>query len=238
MTENIFHITDSFFHSVLDSIGHDVIIVSNDLEMMYMNVEASINLFRNYEQKSNENFLQMIADLKKRLKVENSDELDDLIKSTSNEINFITSTILIKLNQRGEKFYEISTSPIYDSKKGHLGRIWQFRNVTERETMDTMKTEFISIASHQLRTPLTSIRGYTDMIISGDFGEVNEELNEPLDAIKVASSEMGELINDLLNISRLERTDQEIKIVKFSIKEVISKAIDELSTKALEKIRL
>lgn len=70
--------------------------------------------------------------------------------------------------------------------------------------LDKTKDEFLSIASHQLRTPLTSIKGYVDMLREGDFGDVNQAQKDALDETFASSERMVRLINDFLNVSRLQ----------------------------------
>lgn len=69
--------------------------------------------------------------------------------------------------------------------------------------LDETKDEFISMASHQLRTPLTSVKGYLSMVIDGDVGRLNKQQRELLTQSYLSSQRMVELISDLLNLSRL-----------------------------------
>jgi signal transduction histidine kinase len=75
---------------------------------------------------------------------------------------------------------------------------------SELSMLDKTKDEFMSIASHQLRTPLTSIQGYTSMILDGDFGKTNEEQKHALSEVVASSHRMAILVDDLLNVSRLQ----------------------------------
>lgn len=72
------------------------------------------------------------------------------------------------------------------------------------QRLDEAKDEFISMASHQLRTPLTSIKGYLSMLIEGDVGEVTNEQRKLLSEAFVSSERMVRLIGDFLNVSRLQ----------------------------------
>lgn len=70
--------------------------------------------------------------------------------------------------------------------------------------LDVAKSEFISIASHQLRTPLTVIKGYLSMIQQKDFGEVPEKIQDPLEKVTKSTARIIGLVEDLLNVSRIE----------------------------------
>lgn len=72
------------------------------------------------------------------------------------------------------------------------------------ESLDRLKDEFVSIASHELRTPLTAIDGLVSMIRDGEYGSVSKELKQPLEDINTSSERLIHLVNDLLNLSRLQ----------------------------------
>jgi signal transduction histidine kinase len=75
---------------------------------------------------------------------------------------------------------------------------------TKLKELDSAKDEFISMASHQLRTPLTSVKGYISMILEGDAGEINDLQKKFLNQAFISSQRMVYLISDLLNVSRLK----------------------------------
>ena len=70
--------------------------------------------------------------------------------------------------------------------------------------LDKAKDEFVSIASHELRSPMSVIKGYVSMILAGEAGEMNQEAREDLTEIMVAIERQIRLVNDLLNVSRIE----------------------------------
>lgn len=70
--------------------------------------------------------------------------------------------------------------------------------------LDNTKTEFISIASHQLRTPLTSIKGYCSLLLEGSYGKLNTAMEEVLQRIIYSNDRLVDLVENLLNVSRME----------------------------------
>ncbi len=96
-----------------------------------------------------------------------------------------------------------------------VGCIEIFRDITEEYEIDKMKSDFISLASHQLRTPLSSIKTYTHMLVDGYMGTLSKDQTKSLKTIISATNRMNETISTLLNISRIE--SQSIAIIKKSI---------------------
>jgi PAS domain S-box-containing protein len=92
-----------------------------------------------------------------------------------------------------------------------LGRIFVFRDVTRETAVDRMKTEFISVVSHELRTPLTAIKGYVDLIVGEQTGPINATQREFLTIVQSSTSRLTALINDMLDISRIESGRVEVK---------------------------
>ena len=111
---------------------------------------------------------------------------------------------VIKQHYPGVRDLEVYAAPVTDRKGRGLGRLHAFRDVTRERELDRMKDEFVSLVSHELRTPLTSIKGYVDLLIDGDAGEVTEEQKEFLDIVKNNSDRLVLLVNDLLDVSRIE----------------------------------
>ncbi len=90
-----------------------------------------------------------------------------------------------------------------------------------------LKSEFVSIASHQLRTPLTGIKWAINLMMSGEVEKLTEEQLERLDTIKENNQRMINLVNDLLNVSRIEQGRLTLKPEKISLRKLIQDLIDE-----------
>lgn len=101
--------------------------------------------------------------------------------------------------------------------------------------LDKMKSEFVSIASHQLRSPLTAIRGYTSMLLEGSFGKLNARATEAIERIADSSRFMALSVEDYLNVSRIEAGNMRYEMSDFNLKTETEHIVDELRPTALKK---
>ena len=127
-----------------------------------------------------------------------------------------------KFNVKLEKEVESATKELRDA------------NVKLRK-LDESKSEFISIASHQLRTPLTVIKGYISMILEGSFGKISVVQRDSLDKVYQSNERLISLVENLLNLSRIESGRLQFKYENMNLETIVDSVVEELSTKAKEK---
>jgi signal transduction histidine kinase len=106
------------------------------------------------------------------------------------------------------------------------------RSNAQLQRLDEAKDEFISMASHQLRTPLTSIKGYISMLIEGDVGKVSPQQKHLLSEAFMSSERMVRLISDFLNVSRLQTGKFIIEKQPTDLAKVVAQEIDALQSNA------
>lgn len=97
-----------------------------------------------------------------------------------------------------------SAAPIRDFEGNLQGVIVVFRDVSNERALDKAKSEFVSLASHQLRTPLSAVNWYSEMLLSGDAGKLSTEQHDYVREIFEGNQRMVELVDSLLNVSRLD----------------------------------
>jgi PAS domain S-box-containing protein len=85
-----------------------------------------------------------------------------------------------------------------------LGTVSIFRDITHQVEVDRLKSEFVATVSHELRTPMTPIKGYVEFLLMGGAGEVNDQQRQFLEIIKSNTDRLSILVNDLLDVSRIE----------------------------------
>lgn len=147
--------------------------------------------------------------------------------------------ILVKKNDQ-KTIIEMTSSPVtqYGAEGGKptiIGTITTIRDITKEREVDRMKTEFISLASHQLRTPLSSIKWYTEMLLNGDAGPLSPDQTELARSVSESSQIMSEIVGALLNISRMELGKISISPKPTNLKELITACVKEVEVKYTQK---
>lgn len=149
-------------------------------------------------------------------------------------IDIIADELVIAI-QNALRFEEIQEFNVTLQKKVN-DATGKLRKTNEKlKAMDETKDEFISMASHQLRTPLTSVKGYLSMVLEGDAGEINENQKKLLDQAFVSSQRMVYLIADLLNVSRLRTGKFIIDAHSTNLADVVETEIAQLIEQAKAK---
>ncbi len=112
----------------------------------------------------------------------------------------ITETII----EIGMRVIQAHLSPVLTEAGEFLGIVTILRDITREVEAERAKTDFVSNVSHELRTPLTSIKGYSDLLLCNAVGPLNEQQHHFLEIIQGSADRLTVLINDLLDISRIE----------------------------------
>lgn len=105
---------------------------------------------------------------------------------------------------------------------------------TRLKEIDRLKSEFVSIASHQLRSPITAISGYASLLREGSYGPMTARMLEPLERIEQSSRMMATSIEDYLNVSRIESGNMKYVLTDFNLTNEAEHIADDLRSEALK----
>jgi len=94
--------------------------------------------------------------------------------------------------------------------------------------LDQLKSEFLSIASHQMRSPLTAIKGYASLILEGSYGAVSETVRQAVDKMGTATEGMISVVENFLNVSRIEQGRMKYDLAPQDVRALVHETVDEL----------
>lgn len=206
--------------AVLNTTKEGIIMIDPAGSLIFAN-KAFLHIFEIAAPDENETLQLNVRDLIKRREVFQNPDLyqKDLETLLNQKEDIITGQI--------EKVFpalqiiDWFSAPVRKEKGDVIGRIIAFRDVTKEKELERMKDEFVSIVSHELRTPMTSLGGSLSLVLDGTVGEINEDQKELLEIAKNNTTRLIRLINDILDISKIESGKIKMKSDKVSVPEIV-----------------
>lgn len=214
----------------LKSIGEGVFATDLEGKIIFMNEAAELmvgTVFADAEQKLSKETFRFVEETGSEghslLLVEN-------VLSKRRAKNLPTKAFLL----RGKKKIPVSgtCSLIRDANDDVIGAIAVFQDITKKHELDQMKDSFLSVAAHQLRTPLGSMRWTMELLLSGDLGDLPDEAKESVAQLYENSQRMVALVNDLLDVSRIDQNKGKEEKKTVDVVSVIHDAIATLAAEA------
>ncbi|MBD3311537.1 MAG: HAMP domain-containing protein [Candidatus Magasanikbacteria bacterium] len=219
--------------AILQSIGDGVLVIDNEGFIQIVNPVACKLV--NCDEKD---LLGKKYNTVYKFYDETTDELlDDFIDEAIKSGEIKNMPFGAVLRRKGEKDLPVgdSAAPIRNEKGEIVGCVVVFRDTSIEREVDKAKTEFVSLASHQLRTPLSTIRWYVEMLATDEVKNLSNSQKEYVSEIERGNIRMINLVNALLNVSRLELGTFSIEPKKVKLEPIIKSVIKELKPKIKEK---
>jgi len=123
--------------------------------------------------------------------------------------------------------------PYHSNRLMPMGVIMIIKNITETIKLDNMRKEFVANVSHELKTPLTSIKGYSETILNGGLSE--EQTHHFIKVIHNEANRMNRLVADLLQLSRFDYQKDKLNVVKFNLDDLAKEVAEKMDFVAKEK---
>lgn len=214
--------------AILTSIADGVIVNDTKGQIILANPAAGHILNMPAEQLIGRDYHDLFATFDAQGEEEAIAAMEVLLAS---EIPEATKTFKSNLETRSRVIHAL-LSPVLTPRNEFLGVVTILRDITKEVEADRAKSEFVSTVSHELRTPMTAIKGYTDLLYGGAAGPINAEQQRFLSTIKTNTDRLTALINDLLDISRMETGRVRFEPRPLQIGEVIADVVNVLAGQA------
>lgn len=220
--------------ALLSSIGEGVLAVDAQGKIILLNASGEQATGYLQEELMGNTFLQTIGMWDKDKKI--IEESNGPIRKVLTDGKTIAQEDIYLKRHDGTLFPAyLSVAATRDADDKIIGAIVIFRDITKELEVEQMKQELISIATHELRTPITGIKGYLDMILEGDAGELNPDLKDLITEVAKINQRLADLIDDLLNVGRIEQGRIEVKPVPMDLGKLIEDVVSELQIQAKDK---
>ena len=209
--------------AIVNSLAEGLVLVDGDYRVLHINPAAE-HLFNVGADQVGEELTLIVQDI----------TLARALKESQGQISLNeTVNLEVSLDQGGESTtLRIAASPFLDEAGAVLGTVYVFDDITREKEIDQMKSDFVSLVSHELRTPMTSIIGFVSLILDGKTGPINDKQRRSLVRVQHQAERLAALINDLLDISRIEAGRIQMKQEEISVSEIAKQRIEEISPQA------
>ena len=211
--------------AALTSLNDGVIVFNESKEITLVNPPAQEAL--NIEEKAvlSKTFFELAT---------NNFRVNKLYDALGGKIEWTGKKQEVKFEEPIERSFQVLISPVA-FKKEVVGLMLILHDITRQKEINKMKSEFVSIAAHQLRTPLSGIKWTLKMLLDGDVGDLNKEQLDLVNKSYENNNRMINLINDLLNVARIEEGRFTYDTSMMDFKELIKSQVKRLEDLAKEK---
>lgn len=210
----------SELEAILRGIADGVIVTDSELNLLLMNPVAT----RMFPPKSDVTTSLPLPEL-----VPNEELVAMFHEALHSEGKSVVREISLSSGQeRAPTIYQALASPFLGADGRIRGLATVLRDITAQKEIERMKSNFLSVVSHELKTPLHSIKGFVDIILLGKTGEITDTQKDFLQTVQDQATRLQNLINDLLEFSRLESGQVKLRLGEVSLRELTSAVCDRL----------
>jgi PAS domain S-box-containing protein len=215
----------SRLNAIINSITEGVIVVNKTGELVYYNSAVLKNL--------NLDELHIGEDITQKVPQKVTDLVSKYLKSDK----FIQTSYStqIEIKPKSELVVEAICSPVTHPDGSFAGVVIVIRDITELKKIELVKSQFVSMVAHELKTPISAVIGFLKIILDPNISVTYEKQQDYLSRSVVRLSGLTDLVNDLLNISRMELKTKQREIQPLDIKEVINSTVEFLQFETKKK---
>ncbi|GAU77656.1 two-component system histidine kinase PnpS [Fusibacter sp. 3D3] len=213
---------NSELESILNSMINGIIAIDKNRNILMINKISFeiLNLPEDY-----------VVENESMYKIIRNDEIAEMVEISINQgVSQIKEIQYVHL----DKILRIYINPIRTANDENIGSIVVIQDVTQIRKLEQMRSDFVSNVSHELKTPLTSIKGFVDTLKQGAINDHDTAMRF-LDIIEIESDRLHRLITDILLLSEIESMDRDSEYLEANLKAVLEEVFEMLKSKADEK---
>lgn len=205
----------SRLNTIVKTIADGVLVINKSAEVVYYNY-AAIKYLDLASIKIGEKILDKCPK-----------KINDLVRSFIDSENKKQKSILkqIEIKPKGELFVECICSSVENPDGSFAGVVLVIRNITELKKIELIKSQFVSMVAHELKTPMAAVLGFLKIILDKSIPVSQDKLDEFLNRSVVRLKGLLDLVNDLLDISRMELQTKQREIIEINIEDIIDTTI-------------
>ena len=212
----------SRIRTIINTIDDGILVVNQDRQVVLFNPRFMQLLQIQQEIQIGDSVLQVLP--------ESLHEQFEQVLQQRDSVKAIQQEIVIE--PPAKLVVMVNTTPILDSKNRMLGVVSVFRDVSGLKQLDLLKSQFINMAAHELKAPLSAIKGYIELVSERTLGESLNDYDNYLNRSLERLNSLINLINDLLSISRMESGKIRREIHQFDVSELLNKTLEFFKTEA------
>ena len=216
--------------AILESVADGVVVADANGRIILVNAAAERILDLLREKAMGRSINEMLGLYGRQAK----EWMEQVNRWTTHQEPYDTNEYLAARLEIGRRVISVHLAPVMMADE-FLGTVSVFRDVTAEVEAERAKTEFVSTVSHELRTPMTSIKGYVKLLLMGAAGVLSEEQSNFLSVIDTNVDRLTVLVNDLLDISRIESGRIKLSPHRMDVIPVIEQVVVEMDSRAMEQ---
>jgi PAS domain S-box-containing protein len=220
----------SRMRAILEAVADGVLVTDESIRVTLFNASAQNILNVKSEQIVGQPLEQFVGLFGKAARY----WLDTIRTWSKNPDTYQGETYAEQINLDNDKVVSVHLAPVI-WRSQLLGTVSIFRDITHEVQVDRLKSEFVANVSHELRTPLTSIKGYVEIMLMGASGAITTQQQHFLDIVKTNTERLTVLLNDLLDISRIEAGRVSLLLQQLNMQEIADDVASDIRRRSQEE---
>ncbi|MDB5178877.1 MAG: hypothetical protein JWN01_820 [Patescibacteria group bacterium] len=213
--------------TIMSSIGEGVMVIDGTHKIQLFNKAAQE--LTGWDEASAQNIdYNAVLQLKNTEDQPLSELTDPFNEAWSKQITVVRDNLTTTTRSGRKVQLSLSVSPMYDDAKNPTGAIALFRDISQEKEVERQKEEFVSTASHEMRTPVAAIEGYISLAMNANVATIDDRAMKYLTKAHETISHLGELFRDLLSVTKAEEGQLNAKIEPTNLGKLLQSAVDDM----------